>query len=483
MIGLTVAAKIVGLVGQVFLARLLNDADYGLAILAMTVPALTGILSQPGIKQVLIQRQKRFDQWQNPGFWMSGSFGLTGAVLTAALAPVTMWVYGADKALVSLMVVIALTMLMNALGTVAEARMQIDLRFRAAAVMNWASVTGALVLSVLMAWWGWGAMSLVFPNLVGVMVRTGVMWWITRPKVRPRLEVRRWMYMMKDTGVLLLTQLMWGVSSRVDAAMLGLFHNEKVVGQYGFAYNLSLQTVQLLTVNLSGVLFATFNKLQDEPKRQQAAFMRATRVLALVGVPACVVQAVVAEPAVYLMFSAKWEAAIPSLVLLSLGSTMGILSGPAIGQLQARAKYSTVLQMSAASAAVLAIASLLASQFGQATAVALAVGLTWLLTGVVWVRLGAGPGATWREVFGVFTTPMTLGWLAGVAGWAAIYPLGTSGAERVAACGLGVVVTGAVYLVLLRWVAREQFGELMTVAARMMPGRLRQRWMGSSGAG
>ena len=72
--------------------------------------------------------------------------------------------------------------------------------------------------------------------------------------------------------------------------------NTLMAGRAKTAANRSNQVLQLLTLNLASVLFPVLSKLAAEPERQVGAFLRAARVLALVGIPICLAEAVLARP-------------------------------------------------------------------------------------------------------------------------------------------------------------------------------------------
>ena len=480
MIGLSVASKLIGLIGQMILARLLTNEDFGLYFLAITIPAVTAIIAQPGIKQVLIERESRFDRWKNPGFWMSLNAGVLGAVLTLLFTPFAVGVFGGGTQLTLMMFVISATMLVTAAGTVAEAKMQIDLRFRAIAFLGAGSAVGTVCLSALMAWWGWGAMSFVIPNFVAAVARTVGMWAITRPAIRWNMEVGRWRYLMVDTGYMVVTQVMLAITARADAAILGVMFagSKDVVGQYFFAMILGLQTAQLLAFNLSGVLFATLNKLKEEPERQTAAFIRALRVLMLVSVPASIAQAAVAAPLTLLIGGPKWEGAINAVMILSAGSAFGMLSSPAISMLQAQGRFNAVMKCSAVSALTFVLVVWAAAAVSDTSTVtqnvAVGVSLCWGLSGILWVRVAAGRSVAWGAIASIAVVPMATGLVSGTAGWATAAMFGPSWWEMVLACMAGATTTLIVYLVLLRSLGGRWYGELMTVAARFLPGKIKK---------
>ena len=139
------------------------------------------------------------------------------------------------------------------------------------------------------------------------------------------MYIRRWRFLIGDSGVLLLSAALGIAIAQGDYLILGKIRGQNVTGIFFFAFNLSWQTLTLLTVSLGGVLFSTLAKLQSEPERLVLAYLRAARVLAVVGVPACLMQAAVADPGIHLFFKTQWFAAIPIVQVLSFAMAVRVV--------------------------------------------------------------------------------------------------------------------------------------------------------------
>src|SRR5437667_12912024 len=77
----TVASKFVTVAGQVVLAWLLSDADFGVVAFAFTAAAYPAQINQVGLKEVLMQRGKRYHLWASSAHWMALAFGLLSALV------------------------------------------------------------------------------------------------------------------------------------------------------------------------------------------------------------------------------------------------------------------------------------------------------------------------------------------------------------------------------------------------------------------
>ena len=69
--------KLVGLLLQLVMAKLLLRDDFGLYSLALTVHSFAAMFYQAGVLEVLVQRQKSFHIWSGIACWISLASGLT----------------------------------------------------------------------------------------------------------------------------------------------------------------------------------------------------------------------------------------------------------------------------------------------------------------------------------------------------------------------------------------------------------------------
>src|SRR5258706_10039800 len=284
----TVGSKFVGMAGQVVLAWLLMPADLGLWAKASIVMGFSGLIQQAGLRETLIHRQRTYHLWANTAFWMSVGLGLLGAVVTAAAAwPAAHFFH--EPRLVGLLLLLAATAPLMSLDTVAEAKLQNQMRFGLLAGVNWSIAVAQLALTVLFASIlpaQYKAYSFVLPRPVIALSRLAILWSAARPPVKWDPSIRRWKFMLSDSATLFLSNLFLMLQWQGDYIVLGrLFVDEAILGVYFLAFNLSIQTMQLFTGNLTGVLFPAPSKLLCEPNQQMRALLDAPRLLALVAGP------------------------------------------------------------------------------------------------------------------------------------------------------------------------------------------------------
>jgi O-antigen/teichoic acid export membrane protein len=416
----TLGSKIVGMGGQFVLAWLLTPDDFGLWGSASIVMGFSGLLQQAGLRETLIHRQRTYHLWANSAFWMSVTLGILGGALTAAAAvPAANFFH--EKRLVGILLVLAATAPLMSLDMVAEAKLQNQLRFGLLAGVNWGVAVATLLLTIVFASIlpaQYKAYSFVLPRPIYALTRLWILWATARPPVKWDAQVHRWKYLLRDSATLFSSNLFLMLQWQGDYIVLARLYAKSILGVYFLAFNLSIQTMQLFTGNLTSVLFPALSKLQGDPKRQIRAFLDATRMLALVAVPLCFLQMGVADPGVRMFFQDnKWQDAIPVLQALSLGMAFRVVASPGGSLIQAQGRFRVILVTNIINAIVFLSLVTIGALMGDvnapslwhrpATTVGIAVAVYFALIGPIFLYVAIHPsGGTWRDIWNVYVAPM-----------------------------------------------------------------------------
>jgi len=455
MAGQSVAAKFITTVGQIVLAWYLVKEDFGLAAVAYTFSVIPVLIQQGGIREVLIRRHGHFDRWANAAFWMSMALGLAGGVVMAGIAPLAANAYDEPR-LLGLTLIIAVLFPLDSLLIVPLASIYGSMRFRFAASLSLGQAVLQTALAITFARLGFGPFSLLLPRLFVAIASAIVCWTLAPVAIRPRLQFKRWKLLAGDGSLVIAANACELGLSYGGYFILSVLCDMEAVGLFYFAFTLSLQTFALITQSLSGVLFPALNTLHDQPTRQTDAFLRATRVLAIIIFPACFLQAAVSDPVIRLLFDQKWIDAIPLLQALSIGMAMRGVGAPSVALYQAQSRFLTRLVMALVSVTVFTVGALAGAAVDGARGMAVAVALHSLLVEpfnlLIAIKGGARGG---RELWPAVFQPMLLGVLITLPAWLAGFAT-TSPWIRLA---VSVLVASALFVVVVRWLASEVWTE------------------------
>ena len=466
--------KVAGIAGQIVLARLLVPEHFGVVAVAQGVAGVAQVLQWTGVQDVLIKRQKRFDLWSTPAFWLSASMGVCAALMLAVAGPILAYALKQPQ-LTALLLVLSIANLAGILGVVPQAKLQSELRFRSMVIPAMLSQLAIVGLSIALAWMGFGPYSLVIPQALCVPAMTLAYWRASGLRVAPRPHFRRWRFMVADSIVLMAIALTGSLAATAGTMALAAIHDAKEVGYYSMGYNLSLQTVMVISGPLAAVLFPSLARLQHDPPRLLAAFVRASRMLALVGVPLCLAQAVAARPGMELLFGHKWDNAIPVTELLSVGLAFAVLGGVSASIFKALGRFRELLWWTVAISLVQVAMLATGAAIGNSSYVAVAALLFYATCGPAGTLLGIWPlGGRLSHLWKIFGPPMLIGLgAAGAAWWAGHFFDGPTTQARLLRLVVVVAVMGAIYIPAARFLQPEPYRELMERMLSYTPRPLR----------
>lgn len=257
-------------------------------------------------------------------------------LIVAAAYPLSMYWYHRPE-LIPMFLVLALAVPLGTPAAVLQAKLRVDLRFRA---VSWLALVTALLRqasTICFAMIGLGAMSFIIPAAICAAVESLLSWWLTRDSIwRHQAAVATWwdLYhrtkwliygsvanLLIDRGPYLVMQpvLIWGGTSvRVATG---------TTRDFFWAYGMTGQIGVLLSYNMQLVLTPVLARFKDDLVRMANSTLRAMSGLMMVGSLASLGLAVVMDPMEKLIFDGKWASATPAVGVFGSLSPSGSCTG------------------------------------------------------------------------------------------------------------------------------------------------------------
>ncbi len=413
-----VALKFATSVAQVFLGWLLTDEDFGLFAAAASVGGFLMIFRDGGANALVVQRgAKEYPAVAGPLFWMGFWITTLSGLLVAALAyPMEAWLD--KKGLAPLLLVIALSAPLNAPALQLQSKLKLDLRFETLSRIGLASGVLRQVLTVVLAFMGFGAMSLAIPY-VACAVYEGVASAraVRNPLWRRSADLRAW--------PALLAQGKWAILGITCNLMLDMgpylvlaaMVSKSIAGVFYFAFQMTAQLGIILGFAVHQVLFPIFARLNDEPKRQADAIVRSVHALMMIGSISCVGFGVLIDPLERLIWHEKWRPAVLPVMILGAFFPWRITFGLTTALFQGQGRFKRVAYLTGFEGLGLMIATAVAAEVNPTpTAIALATGL-WLLIArlAISMYMLRRSGASWGRSLEALMPSWFLACVAGLA--------------------------------------------------------------------
>lgn len=414
-VGQSVGSKLASLLCQILIARFLLPEDMGVASMALSVFGLLLFLNPAIMSDVLIQRRTTLDRDAGPALWLTVLLSLaTGAALLATAPLFAAWYR--SEAMLGLLALLALRPLAMALQVASLARLRVDFRFGAISAWSIWVAFASSAATVLLAWMGAGAYSIVVPFIAANFALSAAFGRLAPSSLATRPNLVGSRPLLREWVTLCGGQYAHTISLYVDYLILAIFVADAEVGFYFFAFNLSGQLNGIVIYNISLTLQPIFAALKEEPARQMHAFLRAASTLSAVSVPLCLLQAALADAIIRVVFGERWVPAIPLLTILSLAQSLAFTIGPTIALLKSQGRFRTYLLWQLWQTALLVPAIALAAWYGaahpsgdnaSAILVSWVIVLQFAISAPLGVLVAIRPaGGTLRDAARPFTRPL-----------------------------------------------------------------------------
>jgi O-antigen/teichoic acid export membrane protein len=223
------------------LARLLNLSDFGLVAIVMIVINISGVLSDLGMANYLVYRQKISEILNSTVFWICLISGIVLFFLLTLLAPHVAGLYGKSE-ISFLLPLSAIAFIPISLSAQMQARYICEFKLNELATFD---VISKLLGTIVAVWAGYGEMgaaSIIFGGIAANIAKCILIWVYADKTWRPKFmfsttEAKNaWQYGVYQIGSQLINQF----RANLDTLLLGFYIDNAQLG----AYNLAKQLIQ-----------------------------------------------------------------------------------------------------------------------------------------------------------------------------------------------------------------------------------------------
>jgi len=403
------ANKVLTAGAMLVIAYFLTPAEYGVGIGSLAIFQFLCIFLPLTVGDVLIAHPKRFALLAPSAAGLAMIIACCTALVTLLSIPIVIHFYHDYPAgwLIGLLAVLALRPILEARLVVPLSMMRLRLAYPKIAFVDGLVQMGTTVLSVIMAALGGRSAALVIPAIINVGVRST---WYSRlssvhhtARFHPKLALYLFRSFVKAASAQYLHNIIW----MLEIIVLGVVSGKYETGLFGLAYSIATQANTVIAYQLGVVLQPIFGRLQDDPERQVAGFLKAQRVLSAVCVPICFTQAVLAEPLFRLVLDAKWQPAIPVFQVISLMQAFYFATGPSMSCLRAQRRFGTFFAWQGIQLVISLPLYWMGADWKGALGIALASGACWAISAplVVWLCTLASPRKHLFDALAIFVRP------------------------------------------------------------------------------
>jgi O-antigen/teichoic acid export membrane protein len=307
----SVLSQGMGIVFGVILARLLSPGEFGLLGMITIFISVAQVFVDSGLSQSLIRKQDCSPADYSTVFWVNLFIGTVCYILIWAGAPFIAWFYGKPE-LVSLTRVTALAIIIGSVTLIQQTILTKELDFK---TLTKSSVSGTLVsgvVSIILAFSGYGVWSLVWRTIINQAVRSAILWY--RKKWWPGFFLGK--RILKDHFAfgsnILIISIVAALYKNFYNLIIGKNYSDKVLGYYTNADQYSLMPSSTISNITNKVSYPVLSGMQDDDARLRSGIQKLVTIVMYISFTVMFGLAALAKPLFVLVLGEKW---LPSVIL------------------------------------------------------------------------------------------------------------------------------------------------------------------------
>jgi PST family polysaccharide transporter len=326
----TLSLRVIGSVAFVVLARLLEPRDFGMVAMAMILFSATNLFSNLGMNTAIIYSQFDKSIVAFHGFVVS-ALSSTVIFILVFVNSTSIAEFLGDSEVAPFIRWLSVLILFKALVLIPEAVLRKELKFGLVGTSKVLSEFIYYTVAILLAFLGLGVWSLVYAHLVGTFTELLFLWLVS--------PIREWMIPRSWDWTVLKGMLSFGVKStgsgfmsyfntNWDDWLVGRLIGSTALGFYSKAYRFSNEAIVGFNRSvISGVLFPSYTKIQDDKKRLARAYLKSLAIVTLIMTPLSLGIFVIAQEFTIVLLGEKWIPMVPVLRIFAIMALFRPLSG------------------------------------------------------------------------------------------------------------------------------------------------------------
>lgn len=299
------------------LARILSPSQFGVFGIAFLVLGLLEMLTETGVNVVLIQQDKKIDDYINTGWVVSIIRGILISLLIVILVPVITLFFNSPESK-NILYLTAIIPFLRGFINPSVVKYQKDLEFNKEFAFRSAIIFVEVFATIVIASILKSENSLVFGLIISVFLEIVLSFVFLKPRPKFEFDYKKLSNMISKgkwmTGAKIFDYLFTHGDDIVVGKLLGSFS----LGIYQQAYKISSLPIYDIAETFQKVTFATYSKLISENKRVISVYFKTLIATSAVIIPFGIIIYIFPNQIVLLLLGEKWLSAVPVLKVLAV---------------------------------------------------------------------------------------------------------------------------------------------------------------------
>ncbi len=302
-------------ISGIILARLLSPDDFGCIGMLSIFMVIANNFVDGGFASALIQKQKPTQDDYSTIFYWNLGMALFVYIVIYICAPHISSFYKYDL-LCPVLRVQGVVIIINAFLLIPNNQLRKQFQFRKIAKVVVISTICSLIITIVMAYKGYGVWSLVSQNITMSLFPTIAYWISNKWKPSPRFSVRSFKDLFAFGGYMFLTNMLNAISSNIQGLLIGKIYTPATMGYYSKAHSTETMASTSISQILAQITLPLYSEVQNDLPALVNVVKRLTISLAYITFPMMFLLCLLAKPLFIILYSEKWLPSVPYFQIL-----------------------------------------------------------------------------------------------------------------------------------------------------------------------
>ncbi|HET6465446.1 MAG TPA: lipopolysaccharide biosynthesis protein, partial [Nitrospiria bacterium] len=316
---ISIPSQIISFVISILVARILDPKDFGIMGIVMMLIGFSNLLANFGFNQAVIQKGIHDKKLLSSIFTfnLAMSFGLTLVFFLLSGYMADFFKVPECKDVIKVM---SPVFIIGSFAGIPNAILRRDMNFKAVSLIDFFQSFLMSIITLILAMKGFGYWALVYGQLIPSVVITITLYIVTQwvpiayynqSLMRSVFHFGMWNFINTQLGF---------VAQQTDKFIIGRWLGPAALGLYDKAKSVGEMPYNSLIININGVMFSSFSRLNNNKLELREQFKKSLTLLSFINFPIYLGLIIIAPYFVYVLLGDKWAPMIMSfeIILVSM---------------------------------------------------------------------------------------------------------------------------------------------------------------------
>lgn len=328
----------------IILARLLSPSDYGLIAMTAIFTEISSIIVDSGFSTAIIRKKERTELDYSTVFVMNVLISIVVCLLLFACSGSIAKFYK-EPLLKDIIRLNGLFVFLGSFIAVQSTRMAAEMKFKTKNIISIVSTVIGGVISVGMAFAGFGVWALVTPHFFRIISAAALYWFYQRWIPRVQFSWISCKELFSFGSKMMASSVINVIYNNIYPIVIGKRFSSADLGLYSKASGYAQLPSGTITGVVGSVALPILSNIQDDDERLRESYRKLIRLTSFLVFPVMFGMAALARPLVIVLITEKWLGAVLFLQILCFDQMLYPIHGLNLSLLQVKGRSDLFLRL------------------------------------------------------------------------------------------------------------------------------------------